>query len=48
MDMVEAGLLDGPAKEAALDSMIRGVIVPYVVLAALLFAFGILFYKSPV
>ena len=48
MDLVEAGLLDGPAKEAALDSMIRGVIVPYVVLAALLFAFGILFYKSPV
>ena len=48
MDMVEAGLLEGPAKEAALDGMIRGVIVPYVVLAALLFIFGLLFYKSPV
>lgn len=48
MDMVEAGLLDGPAKEAALDGMIRGVIVPYVVLAVLLFVFGIIFFKSPV
>ena len=48
MDMVEAGLLEGTAKEAALDGMIRGVIVPYVVLAALLFVFGIVFYKSPV
>lgn len=48
MDLVEAGLLDGLAKEAALDGMIRGVIVPYVVLAVLLFAFGIIFYKSPV
>ncbi len=48
MDMVEAGLLEGAAKEAALDGMIRGVIVPYVVLAVLLFIFGILFYKSPV
>lgn len=48
MDMVEAGLLEGTAKEAALDGMIRGVIVPYVVLAALLFIFGLLFYKSPV
>ena len=48
MDMVEAGLLEGTAKEAALDGMIRGVIVPYVVLAILLFIFGLLFYKSPV
>lgn len=48
MDMVEAGLLEGTAKEAALDGMIRGVIVPYVVLAALLFVFGIVFYKSSV
>lgn len=48
MDMVEAGLLEGTVKEAALDGMIRGVIVPYVVLAILLFIFGLLFYKSPV
>lgn len=48
MDMVEAGLLEGAVKEAALDGMIRGVIVPYVVLAILLFIFGLLFYKSPV
>ncbi len=47
MDAVEAGMLSGPAKEAALDGMIRGVIVPYIVLAALLFIFGVLFYKSP-
>ena len=40
--------MTGPAKEAALDGMIRGVIVPYVVLAVLLFIFGILFFKSPV
>ena len=48
MRQVECGLLTGPAKEAALDGMIRGVIVPYVVLAGLLFIFGILFFKSPV
>lgn len=48
MRQVECGLLTGPAKEAALDGMIRGVIVPYVVLAVLLFIFGILFFKSPV
>ena len=48
MRQVECGLLTGAAKEAALDGMIRGVIVPYVVLAVLLFIFGILFFKSPV
>lgn len=48
MDMVESGVLTGAAKEAALDQMIRGVIVPYVILAALLFILGIVFYKSPI
>lgn len=48
MNMVEAGLLTGTAKEVALDGMIRGVIVPYVVLAVLLFIFGVLFFYSPV
>ena len=48
MRQVESGLLSGAAKEAALDGMIRGVIVPYVVLAVLLFIFGILFFKSPI
>ena len=48
MDMVESGVLTGAAKEAALDQMIRGVIVPYVILAALLFLFGIIFYKSSI
>lgn len=47
MDAVEAGTLTGAAKEAALDQMIQGVIVPYIVLAVLLFIFGVLFYKSP-
>lgn len=48
MDMVENGMLVGAAKEAALDEMIRGVILPYAILAALLFVFGILFYKSSI
>lgn len=48
MQMAESGLLTGSALETALDEMIRGVIVPYVSLAALLFLFGILFYRSPI
>lgn len=48
MEMVEAGQLEGAAKEAALDGMIRGLIAPYAVLAVLLFLFGIIFLKSPV
>ena len=48
MDQVEAGLLTGAAKDAALDGLVRGVILPYAVLAVLLFIFGIIFYKSPV
>ena len=48
MAAVEAGTLVGPAKEAALDQMIQGVIAPYVILAAFLFIFGFLFYKSPI
>ena len=48
MSQVESGILTGAAKEAALDEMILGVIPPYVILAVLLFIFGILFYKSPV
>lgn len=48
MEAVENGLLAGEAMEVALDEMIRGVILPYVVLAAILFIFGILFYKSPI
>ena len=48
MAAVESGVLTGPAKEAALDQMIQGVIAPYVILAAFLFIFGYLFYKSPI
>ena len=48
MAAVESGALAGPAKEAALDQMIQGVIAPYVILAAFLFIFGFLFYKSPI
>lgn len=48
MESVEQGLLSGEALQEALDGMIRGVIIPYAVLALLLFLFGILFYKSPI
>lgn len=48
MAAVESGVLVGPAKEAALDQMIQGVIAPYVILAAFLFIFGYIFYKSPI
>ena len=48
MAAVESGVLTGAAKEAALDQMIQGVIAPYVILAAFLFIFGFLFYKSPI
>ncbi len=48
MGQVESGLLAGNALEAALDEMIKGVILPYVVLSVILFVFGILFYRSPI
>ena len=48
MEQVESGLLAGNALEAALDEMIKGVILPYVVLSVILFVFGILFYRSPI
>lgn len=48
MEQVESGALTGTAMELALDEMIRGVILPYVVLAVLLFVFGIVFFKSPI
>lgn len=48
IDQVSAGLLEGSAKEAALDHMIRGVIPPYLVLCVFLFIFGIVFYKSSI
>lgn len=48
MEQVESGLLTGNALEAALDEMIKGVILPYVVLSVILSVFGILFYRSPI
>ena len=48
MAAVESGLLVGPAKEAALDEMIRGVIPPYLVLTVFLAIFAVVFFKSPI
>ena len=46
MDLIGQGGLSGPAKEAALNEMIKGVIPPYIVLAVLLVLFAILFRYS--
>ncbi len=48
MASIDSGMLTGAMKEQALDQMVRGVIVPYVVLALVLFLLGILFYFSPI
>lgn len=48
MAAVESGLLVGPAKEAALDEMIKGVIPPYLVLTVFLAVFAVIFFKSPI
>lgn len=48
MELVSKGELVGQAKEAALNELVRGVIVPYAVLAAILVIFGLLFYKSSI
>lgn len=48
MAAVESGLLAGPAKEAALDEMIKGVIPPYLVLTVFLAVFAVIFFKSPI
>ncbi|MGM9785645.1 MAG: sugar MFS transporter [Candidatus Cryptobacteroides sp.] len=48
MDQVGQGLLQGAAKEAALNELIKGVIVPYAVLGILLLIFAFIFYKSPI
>ena len=43
---VEEGLLAGADKEAALNELIRGVILPYSVLALLLVGIGLFIYRS--
>ena len=48
MAAVESGLLVGPAKDVALDEMIRGVIPPYLVLTVFLAIFAVVFFKSPI
>jgi len=48
MASIDSGMLSGVAKEQALDQMVRGVIVPYVILALVLLLLGILFYFSPI
>lgn len=45
---VQSGELVGEAKSLALDELVRGVIPPYLILAALMIVFGIVFYKSPI
>jgi glucose/galactose transporter len=48
MKAIEKGTLVGPAKEQALDVMIQGVILPYAILAVVLFVFGFVFYRSSI
>ena len=48
MELIDKGLLVGPEKEQALDIMIQGVILPYVILAVVLIVFGFIFYKSSI
>ena len=48
MQTVASGQLAGAAKKAALDGLIRGVIPPYLCLAAILLAFSFIFFKSPI
>jgi glucose/galactose transporter len=48
MEAIKNGTLVGPAKEQALDVMIQGVILPYAILAVVLFVFGFVFYRSSI
>lgn len=48
MEQISQNLLDGVAKEQALNELIRGVIPPYCALAILLFLFGIMFSRSSI
>lgn len=43
---LESGLLVGEAKEAALNELLLGVILPYSILALILLAIGFFIYKS--
>ena len=48
MSAIEHGVLLGEARDLALDQLIKGLIPPYVILAAILFVFGFIFYNSPI
>lgn len=48
MAAIQSGELVGAARDAALADLLRGVIVPYVVLGVVLFLFGIIFYRSSI
>lgn len=45
---LKGGLLDGAAKDAAVEELLGSVIAPYLVLAVLLVIFGVVFYKSSI
>jgi len=47
-DALKGGLLEGASKTAAVEELLGSVIVPYLVLAALLAIFGVVFYKSSI
>ena len=47
MKQIEAGAYTGGDLEVALDTLIQGVVTPYIVLAAFLFIFGIVIKFSP-
>ena len=47
MKQIEAGAYTGGDLEVALDTLIQGVVTPYIVLAAFLFIFGIVVKFSP-
>lgn len=46
LQLLESGLLAGEAKEAALNELLQGVILPYSVLSLLLLGIGVFIYKS--
>ena len=49
MDRAKYALFDTLAeREQALDTMVQGVILPYAILAVVLFVFGFVFYKSSI
>ena len=48
MAAIQAGALEGAARDAALADLLHGVIGPYAVLGVVLVLFGILFYRSPI